>query len=121
MRGMEFPNAFVGLVMKCVSSVSFSFFINGRTVGLVCPTRGLLHEDPLSPYLFLLVTEKLSALIQQACNSGLLHGIQICQTALAISHLFFVDIVLYFFRATREEASNLKTIRVPMKSCLATN
>jgi len=68
----------VRLIMLCVETVTFSFFINGKTVGLVKPSRGLRQGDPLSPYLFLIVFKGLFALLHRECMVKALHGIKIC-------------------------------------------
>lgn len=63
MLQLGFHEAFVTLVMKCVTSVSFSIKINGAVSECFKLTRGIRQGDPISPYLFLLCSEGLSCLL----------------------------------------------------------
>ena len=72
--------------------------------------RGLRQGNPLSPYLFLICAECLSASIRESVEQGALKGIAAYARGPAISHLFFVDDSLIFCRATKENCSTLLTI-----------
>ena len=65
-RKMSFNESWIGLVMKCLTSVTYSAIINGSIHGSIMPTRGLRQGDLLSPYLLLLCDEGFSALINEA-------------------------------------------------------
>ena len=56
--------------MGCLSTVSFSVFINGRPRGKFNGSKGLRQGDPLSPFLFTLIVDVLSRMIDKAkdCN-----------------------------------------------------
>ena len=56
--------------MRCVSTVSYSIKINGKPRGSIIPSLGIRQGDPLSPYLFLLCAEGLSALIRKVVEEG---------------------------------------------------
>ncbi|GAU33843.1 hypothetical protein TSUD_393510 [Trifolium subterraneum] len=75
MTKMGFTDVWIRWVMMCVSSVNYSVLMNYDRVGPISPGRGLRQGDPLSPYLFILVTECLTALIHRAVGRGDLHGV----------------------------------------------
>lgn len=82
----------------CISSVSYSVLLNQDRVGPIQPGRGLRQGDPLSPYLFILVAEGLTALIHRAEAVGDIHGVQVCRRALILTHLLFADDCFLFFQ-----------------------
>ena len=84
--------------------------INGKPRGHIDPSMGLRHGDPLSPYLFLLCVEGLSALIKSTVNNGQMGGISICRGGPRLSYLFFVDDSLIFYKATLEECTALQRV-----------
>uniref|UniRef100_A0A803Q2A7 Reverse transcriptase domain-containing protein n=1 Tax=Cannabis sativa TaxID=3483 RepID=A0A803Q2A7_CANSA len=97
----------IQLVMCCVRSVSYNILLGGKEMGLIMPRRGLRQGDPLSPYLFLLCAEGLSALISDYERRGKIKGCKVARGALVISHIFFVDDSYLYCRATEEEGQNV--------------
>ena len=63
MEKLGFVEQWRRLIMQCVTTVSYAININEHPKGHIIPTRGIRQGDPLSPYLFLLCAEGLSALI----------------------------------------------------------
>lgn len=97
-------------IMKCVSSVTYTFNINGEKNGYVKPTRGLQQGDFLSPYLLVIISEGFSSLLQQAMQCKRLTGLKIAQYCPAVSHLFFADDTLIFCKVIDEEARKIMHI-----------
>ncbi|KAH9782560.1 reverse transcriptase domain-containing protein [Citrus sinensis] len=109
MKCMGFSQNWICLVMKCISSVSFSLIINGSVRGVIKPQRGLRQGCPLSPYLFITCAEVFSSLLLQAEQQKLIHGLSFGKE-LSISHLLFADDSLIFSRASMTDCGNLKKI-----------
>jgi len=89
---MCFQNEWINLVMKCVKTVTYKINVNDEYTETILPRRGLRQGDPLSPYLFVICAEGLSALMEDAERRGLIEGVGICHGAPGISHLFFLMI-----------------------------
>ena len=104
---MGFQEKRIQLSMMCVKTMSYSVLINGEPKGRIIPTRGLRQGDPISPYLFLLCMEGLSALLQKEVRMGRIMRVPVCRGAPKISHLFFTDDSIIFCRATLEEANRV--------------
>ncbi|WCJ29809.1 Retrovirus-related Pol polyprotein from type-1 retrotransposable element R2 [Euphorbia peplus] len=110
MKQMRFPHSFIKLIMSCLSSVSFSFLINGKAAGYMIPSRGLRQGDPLSPYLFVLCAEALSALTRRSEMRKEIHGVKASRYGPSVSHLLFADDSLFFARAAMDECHSIKQI-----------
>lgn len=94
--------------MTCVSSASASILLNGSPSQPFKLQRGLRKGDPLSPFLFVLIAEVLSKLIQKATNSGLWKGTKICNDGPEITHLQYADDMLIFCDANIESLKNIQ-------------
>ena len=110
MKRMSFQEKWIQLSMMCVKTVSYLVLINGEPKGRIIPTRGLRQGDPISPYLFLLCMEGLSALLQKEVRMGRIMGVPVCRGAPKISHLLFADDSIIFCRATLEEANRVSQV-----------
>ncbi|KAB2601993.1 hypothetical protein D8674_002998 [Pyrus ussuriensis x Pyrus communis] len=110
MERMGFCSSWRSLISGCVSSVKFAVLLNGQAGKSFAPSRGLRQGDPISPYLFILVGEVLSTLIQGAVVQGRLEGVKIGGSGPVISHLFFADDTLLFLRADMKNCRNLRNL-----------
>jgi hypothetical protein len=100
---MGFHERWVSLIMNCLTSVRYAVLFNGSTAETFLPTRGIRQGDPLSPYLFLLCAEGLTALLCKANLDFSLRGIAVCRNGPRVTHLMFADDCMLFFRANIEE------------------
>jgi len=91
MRRMDFHDTWVNWMTMCMESVNYQVLVNGERVGPIIPKRGLRQGDPLSPYLFIICAEGLSALLKKAKARGEIHGVKVCRGAPILTHLLFAD------------------------------
>ncbi|XP_056843438.1 uncharacterized protein LOC130495882 [Raphanus sativus] len=110
LRRLGFHDRWISWIMVCVTSVSYSFLINGAPQGKVMPSRGIRQGDPLSPYLFILCTEVLSGLCSNAQVSGILPGVKVARNCPPINHLLFADDTMFFTRTDQESCNNFLAI-----------
>ena len=110
MKKMGFRDRWISLIMMCVTSVPFSVLINGEPKGSITPSRGIRQGNPISPYLFLLCGEGLSAMIKKKEREGLIRGVATARQAPRISLLFFVDDSIIFCRATVAECEQVAKV-----------
>ncbi|XP_037496639.1 uncharacterized protein LOC119371133 [Jatropha curcas] len=113
---MGFCAMWVNWMKMCMTSVKYSVIVNGNTVGSIAPGRGLRQGDPISPYLFLVCAEGLSLLFSEAERCGKIHGGKAGRGCPKISHLFFADDSLFFFKGSNTKAINVKGILATYES-----
>ena len=75
MKKLGFDEKRTMWIMKCITMVHYLVVVNGALVGDIRPTRGIRQGDLLSPYLFLLCAEVLSAHLQEADRMGSISGV----------------------------------------------
>jgi hypothetical protein len=97
MRRLGFAECWIQLIMMCVTTVEYAVMVNGKPCGKIISKRGICQEDLISPYLFLIYVESLSALINNANGMGALTGVPTSRRGPRINHLFFADNSLFFF------------------------
>lgn len=110
MEKLGFAPWWVTLIMKCVTSVSYSVLWKGQSSTIFKPQRGLRQGDPLSPFLFLLSTKGFSSILKQAETHGAICGVSVAQNAPFITRLLFAEDSLLFAHAIPAQCLALKEI-----------
>lgn len=95
-----FGETLIEVIMKCVWSISTSVLWNGCCFEFFSPSRGIRQGDPLSPYLFVLIMEKLGHRINDARVSGQWKAFKVGRDGPEVSHLMFANDLLLFREAT---------------------
>ncbi|XP_026451487.1 uncharacterized protein LOC113351768 [Papaver somniferum] len=94
LKKMGFPAIFIGWIEICITSPKFFILINGSPYGYFGARRGLRQGCPLFPYLFVMVMELLSIILQKQVDNvrddeiqSILHIIQCLEDKLPVRYL----------------------------------
>lgn len=96
LQALELPEVFVGWLLECFTTPSFSVAFNGELVGFFQGKKGLRQGDPISSLLFVLAMDVLSKKLDKGVISQRFGPHPDCVAPL-ITHLSFADDVLIFF------------------------
>lgn len=64
-------------------------------MGKIIPSRGLRQGDSLSPFIFIICSEVLSRILMREENLKKIHGLKIARKCPPITHLMFVDDLVF--------------------------
>lgn len=106
---LGFSSTWIGWIMQCITTVSYSYLINDAVYGEVKPYWGIRHGDPLSPYVFILCSELLYGLCDKAGKTGALQGIRVARGSSRVNHLRKDDTML-FIMASQKSCETLVNI-----------
>ena len=67
---LGFPTRFINWIRVCLSTSKFSININGELVGFFSSSRGLRQGDLLSSYLFVIIMELLSMMLNKKTSEA---------------------------------------------------
>ena len=97
----------------CISTVKFSILINGCPFDFFGSSRGLRQGDPISPFLFDIVMEALSPMLDAATAAGQFLGFKVGNATgslMTVSHLLFADDTPVFCEADSTHLTVLRGI-----------
>lgn len=95
MAKLGFGNIWIETSMSCVSTTTFSMLINGHKYEIF-KIGACAKAVPCRPTFFLLCSEGLSILINEAERQGKIHGLSISRSTPSISYLLFANNRLIF-------------------------
>lgn len=104
---LGFDAIWIGRVMQCISTVTYSYLINDSVYGKVTPYRGIRQRDPLSPYIFIICSQVLSGLCDNAGKVGSLQEIRVARGSPRVNHLLFADDTMFFTQASEKSCDSL--------------
>ncbi|KAG9442213.1 hypothetical protein H6P81_018067 [Aristolochia fimbriata] len=107
MQQMGFRNRWRTWMRSCVSSAAYSISVNGGTFGYFRGSRGLRQGDPLSPLLFNIVGEGLTALVKIARRLDWIQPV-ISEDFIPLTQ--FADDTILFGVGTEEEILRWKAL-----------
>ncbi|CAH8280760.1 unnamed protein product, partial [Arabidopsis lyrata] len=114
LAAQEFPPLFCIWIKECISSPRFSVAINGELAGFFAGKKGLRQGDPLSPYLFIMVMQALSKLLENAADRGQIELHPKCLTP-RITYLLFADDLLVFSNGSRVSLAGVAEVMTTFK------
>ena len=100
-------------IEACISLVQFSVLVNRSPERFFSSSHGLRQGDPLSPLLFLLVTEVLSRMLWKVEAEGLIRGFRTgwnVADGLHISHLLYTHDTILFCDADLGQLLYVRTV-----------
>lgn len=96
--------------MWCVTTPTISVIINGVPSEPFKTHRGPRQGDPISYFLFNIVSEFLSWVISEAVRKGLISGVKIGVENVVLTHLQYADDTLIFLPNDDNTVSNYKRL-----------
>ncbi|CAJ2637088.1 unnamed protein product [Trifolium pratense] len=106
---MGFAEGWRQWIRACVFQSSMSVLVNGSPTGDFNVDKGLRQGDPLSPFLFLIVAEGLTGLMNKAVATGLFHGYKVSNTIL-FHTLQFADDTIIVGEGNWDNLWSIKTV-----------
>ncbi|KAJ1703007.1 hypothetical protein LUZ63_002786 [Rhynchospora breviuscula] len=105
------PPNITNLIYSAMSTSKFSVKLNGVAEGgFFTASRGLKQGCPMSPYLFILATEVLSKLFNEAVQSSQIHGFKVKPNADPITHALYADDLVIFGITQQQEVRTMRGI-----------
>ncbi|CAL1413718.1 unnamed protein product [Linum trigynum] len=110
LRAYGFSEVWCGRVRSCISTVKFRLLFNGEPSAEFQPSKGIRQGDPLSPLLFILMSNALSFLIKKAPQRHVIKGLKLNRSCPSLTHCLFADDTIIFGEASVSEEEKILSI-----------
>jgi len=107
---LGFCGRWIRWIKSCLESSSVSMLINGSPTLEFCPKRGLHQGDPLAPFLFLIVGERLAGVVRKAVEKNLVESLEVGVKKVKVNMLQYADDTMFLCEANIKKVRNLKVI-----------
>ena len=99
LKAMGLPAQFILWIRVCISTAAFSVSINGSLEGFFTSARGIRQGCSLSPYLYVILNNVLSKMLNKAAEAQQFDYHPQCREV-KLTHLSFADDILVFTDGT---------------------
>jgi Reverse transcriptase (RNA-dependent DNA polymerase) len=110
LKGRNFGDQWITWIKNILYSSRTCININGNLGEYFHYKRGVRQGDPLSPFLFDLVSDSFHRFLYNASKEGFLKGISIGDDTLQILNFYFADDTLLFLEALEDTIHSLRWI-----------
>lgn len=118
LQRMGFGDRWSSWIHSIISTAKPSILVNGSPSREFCMERGLRQGDPISPMLFILVTQTLHTLLAKATEVGIISGIKMGHN-LSLSLQQFADDTIIFLEDSWEAVRGIKILLTIFQFCQA--
>nr|GEW19666.1 RNA-directed DNA polymerase, eukaryota [Tanacetum cinerariifolium] len=94
LKKFGFGNKWCNWILCCLNSSKGSILVNGSPTEEFQFYKGLKQGDPLSPFLFILVMERLHLSFQRVVDTGMFKGLTL-NDSLCLSRMFYADDAIF--------------------------
>ena len=106
---MRIPNTFIGGIRSCLTEPRYFISINGGLAGYFKGRRGIRQGDSLFLYIFVIVMNVLSKLLDAATSHGVFNYHPKCHKV-KLTHLCFVDDLLIFSKGNVDFIAGIQKV-----------
>ncbi|KAJ0454927.1 putative RNA-directed DNA polymerase [Helianthus annuus] len=107
---MGFSSKWCSWIKGVLSSARASVLVNGSPTFEFKCHKGMRQGDPISPFLFVIVMEALSCMVNKACSLGIFKGVSLPNGGPIVSHLFYADDAILMGEWSIDNIQNLVRI-----------
>ncbi|WOL19714.1 hypothetical protein Cni_G28516 [Canna indica] len=108
MKLMGYLEKVIRWISNCMEGISYCYKINGVNSRHFESKKGLRQGDPLSPYLFIILEQLLSEMMNVAVKERKIDSFMFEENV--ISHTLFADDIVFFIKGNSKSCKNLKTL-----------